>query len=192
MKEIFFEVFLSLVRLFLNTKDEFLKQKLEKKTREFFSIVQNSVHVAQSVENKLIQKLINDLNEFIEILIHLKTSDLSPALLAQKNLLRLYSEILDSASAEDLPQEEKGANHKEKPRNKAKNLKYKNLETEIIRIFKDKPGGLFLREIVPHLESQCSRRTVLRSLNKLVEDGFLLKKGINNSAQYYWVSPVKV
>ncbi|TSC74849.1 MAG: hypothetical protein G01um101444_140 [Parcubacteria group bacterium Gr01-1014_44] len=172
----FFETFFSLVRLFLSTKDEFLKQKLEKKTREFF-------HVAQSVDNKLAIKQIDDLNEFIEILLYLKASDLSPALLAQKNLLCLYAEILGSAPVEDLP-EEKEVNYIEKPPNKTKNLKYKNLETEILQIFQDKPNGLFLREIISSLQSQCSRRTVQRHLNKLVAARALLKRGDKNFVKY--------
>lgn len=165
------------MRLFLSTKDEFLKQKLEKKTKEFF-------RVAQSVDNKLAQKQIDDLNEFIEILIHLKASDLSPALLAQKNLLRLRSEITDFAPA-DVLNEEKEANHAEKPKKKSKNSKYKNLETEIRQILKDKPDGLSLREIIPCLLSRCSRRTLQRSLNKLASGGFLLKKGLHASARYF-------
>ena len=210
MKEIFFETFFSLVRLFLNTKNEFLKEKLVKKTREFFDAFQNSdspaqltdfatcEHIAKSAnipqhDKRVAQhwhllQIIDILDEFVEILLHLKISDLSPALLVQKNLFRLRLEIMDFVSVQGL-QEKKETNHIEKPKNKAKNSKYKNLATEILQIFKDKPGGLSLREIISCLQSRCSRRTLQRSLNKLVSGGFLLKKGLHNSATYFIQGP---
>ena len=108
MKEIFFEVFFSLVRLFLSTNDEFLRQKLVKKTKEFFNTYNNVKNVAKpgdiaQDDNNVAQyrhqdflKSIDNLQELIEIMVHLKLVDPSPALLAQKNLLRLKSKIIDS------------------------------------------------------------------------------------------------
>ena len=213
MKEIFFAAFFSLVRLSFSVKDKFFRQKLIQKAQKLFdfflergvasnvaqtdfttfkdvakssNIVQHRNNVAQYCSDKL-KKSIDEIFELTEILLYLKIVSISPALLVQKNILRLRSEITNSVLTENL--KEKEANHQQKSTKKGLNSKYKNLEMEILKIFKDKPDGLSLKEIIPRLQSPCSRRTLHRHLNKLITDRGLLKRGSNNSAKYFIPTP---
>ncbi|MDP3696641.1 MAG: hypothetical protein Q8R55_01260 [Candidatus Taylorbacteria bacterium] len=151
-------------------------------------IVQHRNNVAQCRSDKL-EKSIDEIFELTEILLYLKIVSLSPTLLAQKNILRLrFASIQNFSpnSVEGVKNSEhlKEANHLQKSTKKRLNSKYQNLETEILQIFKDNPGGLSLKEIIPCLQSSCSRRTLQRHLNKMITGRRLLKRGTNNSAKY--------
>lgn len=195
MKEVFFESFFSLTRLFLSTKDEFFKQKLAKKTKEFFIVAQDSIFVAQADlaafrylaetldmaqhSNHVAQyqlqnlfKLIDDLNELIDILIHLKTSELSPALLAQKNLLRLRSEIL-------------GWNLPKAIKKVAKEKKARVSKETILNLLQNKPAGASTKELFSLFENKLSRRTVQRHLNVLLQNSLILKSRKDGLLKYY-------
>lgn len=196
MKEIFFETFFSLVRLFLDVKDDFLQEKLAKKTKEFFEvvskhvaqsdfttsrdvaksdqIVQHVCHVAQSGQRLL--KVINDINELVEILIHLKLVSLSPALSVQKNLLRFKTEILDST----LPKTKKG-----KTKADPKNSKDNYSSQKLVDYLKTKPAGAQAVEIARHFAKELSRRTVQRYLNELVSSGLIKKDRTDGFPKYF-------
>lgn len=192
MKEIFFSAIFSLAHLSFFIKDKFLRQKLIEKSGCFFdSFLESewSTKVAHDQVDQL-SNSIDQLFELIEILVYLKVVFLSPALLAQKNLLRLQFEIINCASHKNLKKEEERETTHDQPDqtakllNKARNLKYQNLDRAILEIIKTKPEGLSLREIILIAPNQCSKRTLQRHLNQLALNGVILKKGIGNSAKY--------
>ncbi len=163
MKETFFAAFFSLSHLSFTLKDKFFRQKLIEKTKELFDN-----HVVQSVDNKLTTQKITELNEFIDILIHLKLTPLSPALLAQKNLLHLHSEILDSASSKP-----KTEAVKEKGKFVINTNKY--YKEKIIAYLKTKPTGAQIKELSSFFSSQFSSRTLQRYLHYLVKEDLVIK-----------------
>ena len=177
--ENFFEVFFSLVNLIAETKDDFLKEKLVKKTKEFFYVAQvgyfgpKKDNVAQY--NLEIKKLIGNIEEFIEILVHLKLVSLSPALSAQKNLLKLRLEILEAT----LPKPKKvelvlnGKNYKDNYSSK-----------KVFAYLKTKPEGAQSFEISNHFKDRLSRRTVQRYLNDLIKEGLLKKDRSSGFPRY--------
>ena len=202
MQEIFFEAFFSLVRLFLSTNNEFLKQKLVKKSKEFFDnynnvaqpdfttykfvaksdhIVQRNDNVAQcDLENIL--ETADSLQELIEILIHLKLVDLSPALLAQKSLLRLKSETLDSMAPKEKTKKQATGHVSKKMAAQQKNL---YLKEKIMNYLKDRPEGAQANEIMNHFKTQLSRRSLQRYLNDLVSGGLITKDTKSGFPKYY-------
>ena len=177
MKEIFFETFFSLVRLFLSTKDDFLKQKLVKKTREFFDVFQDSANVVQSSESKLRIKSLEDLNEFIDILIHSKLVELSPALLVQKNLLHLCSKIMDMAFPKSKTGEAKASS--------SESLKNNPSGQKVVAYLKNRPDGAQAKEIFANFKLEFSRRSLQRYLNDLVTSGLIKKNKEGNFPKYY-------
>jgi len=203
MQETFFEVFFSLTRLFLCTKDEVLKDKLVEKTKELFihhlqgstlraeakfpagalarleapvdKLAKQEEHVAQCVPRIL--KMIDGLQELIEILIHLKLVDLSPALLAQKNLLRFQGEIIDLVSPKSKKTPPQGSTLR------VDNFKYSS--QAILDYLKTKPEGVQAIEIVHDFKTKLSRRTIQRYLNSLISEGLIKKDRVNGFPRYF-------
>ena len=169
MLEIFFETFFSLVSLCLNIKDEFLQEKLVKKTREFY-------HVAQPVNQKELSKALSGLQELVEILIHLKLADPSPALLVQKNLLRFQSEIMGEVKRDTGLRSRPGLQQAGQVGSGTE---------QIVGYLKNKADGAYAKEIADHLKIQFSRRTVQRYLNELVKKGIIKKDRSDGFPRYF-------
>lgn len=199
MKETFFEAFFSLTRLFLSVKDNFLKQKLAKKIEEFFMAAQDSAHVSRSVEfepsqvdlapyqRKAVLKLIiEELNEFIDLLIHFKISDLSPALLAQKKLLVFYLEIINCLVSKTEAAKPKLIHNKGLTffADKFVKGKTKHSKERIIEYLKTRPFGAQVKEMVSVFQNQFSRRTLQRHLNDLLEENVLVKNKDDGFPRY--------
>src|SRR3989338_2625603 len=134
MKEIFFAAFFSLVRLSFSIKDKFFRQKLIQKIKNLFDffLERGLVSNVAQYESNGLEKSIDEIFELTEILLYLKIVSISPALLAQKNILRLRSELANSVLIENF-KKEKEANHLPKSTKKGFNSKYKNLEMEILQ-----------------------------------------------------------
>lgn len=123
MKENFFLVFFSLVRLSSDVEDKYLRIRLIRKINQFFDafveiqkekgdnvaqndfttseeivkssyVVRHVEHVAQRNFNNLLA-VTSEISELIEMFEYLKIIDLSPTLLVQKNLLSFKSAVLD-------------------------------------------------------------------------------------------------
>jgi len=198
MQEIFFESFFSLVQLSLQIKDEFFKEKLVNKTKEFFCAtlihmqglalhvdksVEQEKDVAQSVNYQSFLKTIGNLQELIEILVYLKMVDLSPALLAQKNLLLWQSEILGHI----------------KPKTKlirfkpplqglalrVDNSKHFKTKQLVFHYLTGKTGGVSLKEVAEYLKGRLSRRTIQRCLSDLISVGLIKKDRANGFPRYF-------
>ncbi len=223
MQETFFEALFSLARLSLRIKDEFLKEKLGQKTKEFFSAAQlihlqglalqvdkstkqeervaqssdfaTCEHIAKSanvvqhgkhvVQHWRLLQVVNDLNEFIEILMHLKLVDLSPALLTQKSLLRFKADIIGPAVF--VKEKSKEAISSKSNLSKKAIAAQKNayLKKKIVNYLKSNPNGAQTKDLIEHLKNELPRRTLQRYLNDLVDSGLVKKDQLNGFPRYF-------
>ncbi|OGN31509.1 MAG: hypothetical protein A3I92_00495 [Candidatus Yanofskybacteria bacterium RIFCSPLOWO2_02_FULL_43_10b] len=203
MQIVFFEAFFSLVQLSLQIKDEFLKKKLVEKTEDFFStalihfqgetlkvdksvaksshIGQHEDSVAQCNLNKIGQSICN-LQELIEILVHLKLVELSPALLAQKNLLKFKAEIIGTVSRKENPKE--AINRKITLSKKSASQRNAYLKERITDYLKNNPDGVQAKNLANNFKVQLSRRSLQRYLNDLVKKGLIKKDTVNGFPKY--------
>jgi len=182
MRENFFLCFLSLAHLSLGIEDKFLRSQLIKKTGSFFDAFadfekqkEESGYVAQC-RGKLLAA-VGELFELMDLYVHIKTIDLSPALLVQKNLLSLKSKILDFQTLRETSVESE-----EKPKllkNKIPKTNNPNIIKEKIISFVQTNGDSSAKEIILALQNQFSRRTLQRYLSKLVKTSELKKKANN-------------
>lgn len=181
MQEIFFECFFSLVRLFLDIEDDFLQEKLFQKTKEFFNSYN---HVVQSSDNKLVAQSIYNLQELIEILVHLKLISLPPALSAQKNLLRLQSEIISFVQNQNKKLIPKSRQASSLPKVTSQH-KHSYLKEKIVEYLKNGPNGAQAKELADNFKNQLSRRSLQRYLNELVASGLIKKEKVAGFPKYF-------
>jgi DNA-binding transcriptional ArsR family regulator len=176
----FVECLISLTRLILNINDPFFNQKIYSKLGE---LIKNNQSAG---DNQLaVQKSADDILEILEYLEHLKMGDTGLLLLARQNLLKYKLEALKQLSSDSKSQSSHQSDQIKKIRaNRTQPMAEGVISTKsrVISFIKQTPN-VRTAEIMSEF-SLISRRTIMRVLKELTEEGMLDKK-VDHRSVYY-------
>lgn len=199
----FFSFFYRWIRWSALIKDVYFHRKVKAKSQELWQNFLSLEQTARSLNNvvqykeaqlKLIVSLQDSL-DFLDLLVHLKLTPLSPVLRIKKNILQLWFKLLkidafgDNFLATD--QKESGAldlNVKqEKKQEVEENSAYPGKKGDAVYPifsvikksiidFLDKKKQASAQEIISLFEEKASPRTIYRCLDQLTSEGFLKRE----------------
>lgn len=183
MRKEFFSVFYALTDLSFGIKDRYFVSRLKSKSEKLLTFLakeggQTSVAQCREKRDQFLE-LLKEIDEFVDLLIHLKSCPISPALQAKKQVLILH------IKAFDFYQPPRPFMKKiEKEKEPVKSVKKEENHTRAIAGFIIKRGKCQMREIVHAFKNQLSPRTVQRHVEKMIKSGELSREIVDGYPKY--------
>ena len=177
-------------------EDKFLARKLYGKISDAVSafLEFQKADIKQASHNVTYQKLLNSVNsllDYLEYLAYILKNEVTPLLVAQRNLLKLKLHLLKQAKTEHPKsvidtKNEQISKPNLKQRISRPDLKQGSNKEKILNFIKKFPD-IRTKEIIDEFNIM-SGRTVKRNLKELIDEGFLEKKSENGAVYYLAIS----
>lgn len=174
MHKEFWPAFYSLVYLSCFVGNKYIAAKLKEKTLNLLKAFSSPKNVAQyGGKRGPLSLALAEAQEMVELIINLKASRLSPALLAQKQLLRWQAEILNVRRKSSVEKPERENTRKNK----------RILQEKILALIEQK-GSCQTKEIIQILKSGFAPRTIQRHLQAVEKKGLVKRETHGNISRY--------